>query len=121
MVNGIGSGGGNLAKQSIEAALKRSQDAANRMTNVANSASGGVDAKATDPNSFAGRVSESLNELSRANADIDQLPQDLATGKITDVHEVASRLKQAELSMKFALEVRNKFIDAYTEIMRMGV
>ncbi len=32
---------------------------------------------------------------------------------------MTTQLKQAELTFKFALEVRNKLIDAYRETMRM--
>jgi len=122
MVNGIGiGGGGGLAKQAIEAALKNSQEAASRMSNIGNSVSGGVSESASDPNSFASKISDSIKEIAENSKGIDQLPADLATGKITDIHEVATRLKQSELSLKFALEVRNKFIDAYQEVMRMSV
>jgi len=123
MVNGIGSGGGGgLAKMAIEAALKRSQEAANRMSDVANTTSGGVNAaNASDPNSFASKITESIEGIAESSRGIDALPEQLATGKITDIHEVSARLKQAELSLKFALEVRNKFIDAYQEVMRMSV
>ena len=38
-----------------------------------------------------------------------------------DLHEVATLLKQSELSFDFAMQVRNKFIDAYREVMRMSV
>ena len=31
------------------------------------------------------------------------------------------QLKQAEISFRFAMEVRNKLIDAYREVMRMNV
>ena len=51
----------------------------------------------------------------------DQVTLDVATNKIQDFHEVAAALKTSELSFKFALEVRNKLIDAYREVMRMGV
>ena len=45
----------------------------------------------------------------------------MATGGIQDFHELAAHLKQSELTFKFALEVRNKLIDAYRETMRMSV
>ena len=51
----------------------------------------------------------------------DRLVDDVLAGKVTDFHEAASKLKEAELGMKFALEVRNKFVDAYREVMRMSV
>jgi flagellar hook-basal body complex protein FliE len=51
----------------------------------------------------------------------ERLPEDLAAGRITDFHEIATTLKRADLTLKFALEVRNKLVDAYREIMRMQV
>ena len=35
--------------------------------------------------------------------------------------EIAARVKRADLSFKFAMEIRNKLIDAYREVMRMQV
>jgi len=43
------------------------------------------------------------------------------SGQVSDFHEAASKLKEAELGLRFALEVRNKFVDAYREVMRMSV
>ena len=34
---------------------------------------------------------------------------------------LAIQLKRADLSFRFALEIRNKLIDAYREVMRMNV
>ena len=42
-------------------------------------------------------------------------------GNVRDLHEIAARVKQADLSLKYALQVRNKLIDAYREVMRMSV
>ena len=49
------------------------------------------------------------------------LDEALVTGNVQDFHEVAVHLKQADLSFRFALEVRNRLIDAYREVMRMTV
>ena len=51
----------------------------------------------------------------------ENLPLDLLTGKVDDFHQIAVQLKSAELSFKFAMEIRNKLVDAYREIMRMTV
>ena len=118
MVNGIGTGGSSLAKQAIEAALQRSQDASRRMADAAKSATGPTVAGG---DSFASKVTDALGDLADGAKKVDDLPKALVTGKITDIHEVSAQLKQAELSLKFALEVRNKFIDAYREVMRMSV
>ena len=51
----------------------------------------------------------------------DELPMAMVTGEISDFHQVAAQIKNAELTFRFALEVRNKLIDAYRETMRMSV
>jgi flagellar hook-basal body complex protein FliE len=38
-----------------------------------------------------------------------------------DLHEVTTQIKQTELAFEFSMQVRNKFIDAYREVMRMSV
>jgi flagellar hook-basal body complex protein FliE len=66
-------------------------------------------------------LSQGIGQLNSSLVRADQLPVDVLSGKVTDIHEVAARLKESELSLRFALEVRDKFIDAYREIMRMSV
>jgi flagellar hook-basal body complex protein FliE len=43
----------------------------------------------------------------------------LATGQSDSVHETMLALTKADLSMRVFMEVRNKVIDAYQEVMRM--
>ena len=45
----------------------------------------------------------------------------IATGKVTNLQEAVQRLEEAELSMKLALEVMNKAISAYKEIIKMQI
>jgi len=47
--------------------------------------------------------------------------RDIATGKVTNLQEAVQRIEEAELSLKLGLEVKNKAINAYREIMRMQI
>ena len=47
--------------------------------------------------------------------------QGIATGKVTNLQEAVQKIEEADLSMKLALEVKNKALNAYKEIMRMQV
>ena len=47
--------------------------------------------------------------------------QGIATGKVTNLQEAVQRIEEAELSLKLALEVKNKAINAYKEITRMQI
>ena len=71
--------------------------------------------------SFDDSLSKGLREVNASVNRVDELPADLVSGRVGDFHELAVQIKQAELSFKFAMEVRNKLIDAYRETMRMSV
>lgn len=47
--------------------------------------------------------------------------ENIATGKVTNLQQAVQRIEEAELSMKLALEVKNKALNAYKEVMRMQV
>ena len=78
---------------------------------------------ATDETAGLGSIREGLLAVDREvrAASPESLASDLATGKINDFHEVATRINRARISFDFALEIRNKLIDAYRETMRMSV
>jgi flagellar hook-basal body complex protein FliE len=66
-------------------------------------------------------LTSGVRETDQVVKSADSLPFELLTGKVSDFHEVAGQLKQAELAFKFSMEVRNKLIDAYRETMRLSV
>lgn len=45
----------------------------------------------------------------------------LLTGEIEDVHQVMVAMEEAQTSFHLMMEVRNKIVDAYREVMRMPV
>jgi len=53
------------------------------------------------------------------NADL--AVQQLHGGGEKDLHEAMIAMEKADISLRFAVQVRNKAIDAYQEIMRMQV
>jgi len=70
---------------------------------------------------FARALESGVERMDQDVRTADTMPADLLTGKVDDFHEIAVQLKSAELSFKFAMEIRNKLIDAYREVMRMSV
>lgn len=127
MLDRIGQGGGGLARAAVEAALKRQAEAVARARQSAQSIPAdlaqrpGQAQDAAGLSDFSTALTRGIGELNSTVTRADQLPVDVLSGKVTDIHEVAARLKESELSLRFALEVRDKFIDAYREIMRMSV
>jgi flagellar hook-basal body complex protein FliE len=47
--------------------------------------------------------------------------EEFAVGKRSDLHEVVVATEKADISFKLLLQVRNKLLEAYQEIMRMQV
>lgn len=47
--------------------------------------------------------------------------KDLALGKAQSTHEVIMAIESAKMSLQLAVEVRNKLVDAYQEILRMPI
>lgn len=60
-------------------------------------------------------VADANNQQLQADASVHQL----ATGQSESVHETMLALAKADLSLRVFVEVRNKVIDAYQEVMRM--
>lgn len=124
MVEGIGKGGG-LAREAILAALKsQAQAAADVRTNIASSPASdalGSDAVKSTEDGFVDQLEKGIRAVDAEIQKAEGLPADMVSGKVDDFHEVAVQLKQAEISFRFAMEVRNKLIDAYREVMRMNV
>ena len=45
----------------------------------------------------------------------------LAAGEPVELHDVMIAMEEADLSLRLALQVRNKLVEAYQEIQRMQV
>lgn len=71
--------------------------------------------------SFQELLNDSLEELNNEQVEGYNAMQGIATGKVTNLQEAVQRIEEAELSLKLALEVKNKAISAYREITRMQI
>jgi flagellar hook-basal body complex protein FliE len=66
-------------------------------------------------------LKESLNEVNDMQVKGDQALSDIATGQVKDLHSAAIAIDKAEISMKVMLEVRNKALNAYKEILKTPI
>ena len=64
---------------------------------------------------------DSINEVNRLQAEADQAMTELATNKDTNVSEVFTAVKKAELAFQTLMQIRNKLETAYDEIKQMRV
>ncbi|WRB28813.1 flagellar hook-basal body complex protein FliE [Helicobacter pylori] len=70
---------------------------------------------------FSKLLKQSINELNNTQEQSDKALADMATGQIKDLHQAAIAIGKAETSMKLMLEVRNKAISAYKELLRTQI
>lgn len=135
MVERIGNGS-SLVREAVLAALERQSKQSSAMRELAAELSQGIapssagassgeagvaGAVGGDATSFSQRLEDGLSAVEREVRGVDELPAELLSGRIENFHEVAVQLKKAEFTFRFAMEVRNKLIDAYREVMRMSV
>jgi flagellar hook-basal body complex protein FliE len=89
-------------------------------------------AEALDPRRITGTESAGPGEsfgdaLGKALAGVDSLQRsaDRSAEQVAlgggNLHETALALEKADTALRVAVKVRNKIVDAYQEIMRMGV
>ena len=70
---------------------------------------------------FATALSSSIAEVNQAQVSADKAAQQIAAGETKNLHETMIKLEEADISLRLMVQVRNKAVEAYQEIMRMSV
>lgn len=70
---------------------------------------------------FGSMLSEKIKEVDQLQKSADQSAIDFSTGKSRNLHEAILAMEMADTSLRMAINVRNKVIEAYQEIMRIPV
>jgi len=76
---------------------------------------GDTDTKKT----FADTMKEFVQDVDKMQKVADYQVERYATGDLKDIHEVMIAAEQANLSFQLLMEIRNKVIESYRELMRM--
>jgi flagellar hook-basal body complex protein FliE len=71
--------------------------------------------------SFSDTLKDAVNSVNEMQKSSDKAMQNLATGKTDNVAEVMIAAEKADIALKVMVQVRNKIIDAYQEVMKMQV
>jgi len=72
-------------------------------------------------NSFATELKEALNRVSEAEHASNMKTEMLAQGKIDNLHDVMITAQKANITVETAVQIQQKVIDTYNEMMRMQV
>jgi flagellar hook-basal body complex protein FliE len=71
--------------------------------------------------SFSETLKDAVNHVNTLQKSADTAMQQVATGENKNVAEVMIQTEQADIALKLMMQVRNKIIEAYQEVMRMQV
>ncbi|MGY3803914.1 flagellar hook-basal body complex protein FliE [Pigmentibacter ruber] len=70
---------------------------------------------------FQDLVEKGIKEVNTASREAEKASMDLASGRSSNIHETMLSVTKAELGFDMLVQMRNKVIEAYQEVMRMQV
>lgn len=76
---------------------------------------------ATEGKSFADTLKDAVSNVNETQKAADKAMEDLATGRTDNIADVMVTTEKADIALKLMVQVRNKIIDAYQEVMKMQV
>lgn len=68
---------------------------------------------------FGSFLNDAINNLNVQQTTVDQLNQSFVKGELSDVHQLTIASEKASLGLQLTVQVRNKIVEAYQEVMRM--
>ena len=103
-----------MSIQSIQSVMQQLQTTAIQASGQSSEAAGHSD--------FAGQLKEALNKISDTQTEARTQAQDFEVGKPgVNLNDVMVDMQKASVSMQMGIQVRNKLVSAYQEMMNMQV
>lgn len=81
----------------------------------------GTKSKGSQGGSFSDLLRQKFFETNSLMNHVDDMSERFSNGEPIDVHEIMIAGEKASAALSLAIEVRNRAVDAYREIMRMQV
>jgi len=70
---------------------------------------------------FSDFLQEAIGKTVASDAEHKITPTDLILGEDTDLHTIPIAAQKADLMLNLTVQIRNKMVEAYQEIMRMPI
>lgn len=68
---------------------------------------------------FGQLLNKTIEEVNQTQIQSDRMTEKLVRGENVDLHQVMIASQKASITLQTTMEVRNKVVEAYQEIMRM--
>lgn len=75
----------------------------------------------TSETSFRDLVKNYLSQVNDLQLKASGSIEDLALGKNVEIHQVMLAVEEADISLQLLLQIRNKLVESYQEVMRMQI
>jgi len=75
----------------------------------------------TTNESFGAMLNKAIGDVNSLQSEAGKAVEKLVTGEANDLHEVMIAVEKARTSFDLLMEIRNKTVDMYREIMRTQV
>ncbi len=80
-----------------------------------------IQEKTPKSSGFKETLKEFISDVNDMQQEADETANAFLRGEITDLHQVTLAVEKARVSLELLLEIRNKMMESYQEIMRMQV
>ena len=70
---------------------------------------------------FGALLNDAIQKLNEQQLTVEQLTGQFVAGELSDVHQLMIASERASLGLELTVQLRNKVIEAYQEIMRMQI
>ena len=117
-IGGIGGGAGGI--QQILAMRQQIIDRSNLLQQV-RGASPAPEAPQGPAEGFSGALKHALDGVTASQQKAEDLSAGYEKGEVTDIAKVMLAHQEAGVAFEATLQVRNRLLSAYQDIMRMGV
>jgi flagellar hook-basal body complex protein FliE len=95
-----------------------------QLSSISNLGNLGKTTQATDTTNglpFQSLFEDAVNNVKTTDSDLNQELYKLSTGQSDDLHNLTIASQKATLSVQLLVQLRDKALDAYNEVMRMSV
>jgi flagellar hook-basal body complex protein FliE len=82
---------------------------------------GGASPAAAPGTGFAGMLDNLVGQVGAKQAQADELTRQVLTGQSGQLHQSVIAMQEASVAFSLMVQVRNKLVDSYQELMRMQV
>ncbi len=93
----------------------------NPISSIGTQATSTTSIQPAEGGSFGSKIKNAISEVNNLQSEADTVANKLASGDAVEIHQAMIAMQKASTALQFTIQVRNKIIEAYQEIMRMQV